>query len=86
MHDVWNLPTVQMYEKRYGKHPTQKPECLLERIILCSTQVGDLVLDPFMGSGTTCVVAKRLKRKYIGIEKDVKYYEIAKRRLYEHRL
>ncbi|NLG82749.1 MAG: site-specific DNA-methyltransferase, partial [Bacilli bacterium] len=40
MHDVWNLPSVQMYEKRYGKHPTQKPECLLERIILCSTKEG----------------------------------------------
>ena len=42
--------------KIYGKHPTQKPECLLERIILCCTKENDLILDPFMGSGTTCVV------------------------------
>src|SRR5690606_381513 len=67
MHDVWNLPAVNMLEKKYGYHPTQKPECLLERIILSSTRPGDVVLDPFLGSGTTCVVAKRLGRRYIGI-------------------
>ncbi|MDD3999392.1 MAG: site-specific DNA-methyltransferase [Bacilli bacterium] len=81
MHDVWNLPSVSMKEKKYGKHPTQKPECLLERIILASTKEGQIVLDPFMGSGTTCVVAKKLKRKYIGIEKEIEYFNIAKNRV-----
>lgn len=81
MHDVWNLPAVSLNEKIYGKHPTQKPECLLERIILSSTRTGDTILDPFMGSGTTCVVAKRYKRNYIGIEKDNNYFNIAIKRL-----
>ncbi len=81
MHDVWNLPSVSLKEKKYGKHPTQKPECLLERIILSCTKKHDVILDPFMGSGTTCVVAKRLNRKYIGIEKVKEYFEIAKKRI-----
>lgn len=82
MHDVWNLPSVSKNEKIYGKHPTQKPECLLERIILSSTKENDTVLDPFMGSGTTCVVAKRLNRKFIGIEKEKRYFDIANKRIY----
>lgn len=81
MHDVWDLPAVQMDEKSFGYHPTQKPECLLERIILSSTKENDIILDPFMGSGTTCVVAKKLNRKYIGIEKDEKYFQIAYNRV-----
>lgn len=81
MHDVWNLPAVSINEKKYGKHPTQKPECLLERIILASTKPNQVVLDPFMGSGTTCVVAKRLKRNYIGIEINKNYFNIAKTRI-----
>lgn len=81
MEDVWNLPAVSMNEKKHGKHPTQKPECLLERILLASTKKGQIVLDPFMGSGTTCVVAKKLKRKYIGIEKEEQYFNIAKKRI-----
>ena len=74
LEDVWILPSVHMNEKKYGYHPTQKPECLLERIIKASTNKGKLVLDPFMGSGTTCVVAKRLGRKFIGIEKEKMFY------------
>ncbi|MCK9536983.1 MAG: site-specific DNA-methyltransferase [Bacilli bacterium] len=81
MHDVWFLPSVSMSEKKYGRHPTQKPECLLERIIIASTKEGDVVLDPFMGSGTTCVVAKRLNRKWIGIDKEREFCAIAKLRL-----
>lgn len=81
MDDVWTLPAVSRKEKQFGYHPTQKPETLLERIILASTMPGDLVLDPFLGSGTTCVVAKRLGRKYIGIEKERAYYDLACRRL-----
>lgn len=81
MQDVWTLPAVQMDEKKYGYHPTQKPECLLDRIIKSSTKINDIVLDPFMGSGTTCAVAKKLRRKFIGIEKEESYYLISKKRI-----
>ncbi len=81
MQDVWTIPAVQMHEKKFGYHPTQKPEELLERIILSCTKKGDIVLDPFMGSGTTCYVAKKLKRDYVGIEKDNNFYEIANKRI-----
>jgi modification methylase len=62
-------------------HPTQKPEALLHRIILASSDPGDVVLDPFLGSGTTAVVAKRLGRSFIGIERDRSYADAAKARL-----
>lgn len=81
MHDVWNLPAVQMREKKFGYHPTQKPECLLERIIVASTNKNDIILDPFMGSGTTGYVAKKLKRHFIGIEKEKSYFDIAQARI-----
>ena len=81
LEDVWILPAVSMNEKKYGYHPTQKPECLLERIIKASTTEGQLVLDPFMGSGTTGIVCKRLNRRFIGIEKERKYFKIAENRI-----
>ncbi|HHX68321.1 MAG TPA: site-specific DNA-methyltransferase [Gallicola sp.] len=81
MKDVWTLPAVGMDEKTFGYHPTQKPEKLLERIILATSKKGDLVLDPFLGSGTTCYVAKKLNRKIIGIEITEKYFNIAKNRI-----
>src|SRR5437764_826801 len=62
-------------------HPTQKPEALLHRVILAATQPGDLVLDPFFGTGTTGVVAKRLGRRYIGLERDKAYVSVAEKRL-----
>ena len=80
MRSVWAITPPKKCEKRYGKHPTQKPEALLERIILASTNEGDLILDPFMGSGTTGVVAKKHKRHFIGIEKEQQFYEIARKR------
>ncbi len=69
--------------KKNGKkvHSTQKPEALLHRIILASTNKNDLILDPFLGTGTTAVVAKKLGRKYFGIEKDKKYFEFAHERI-----
>lgn len=79
MHDVWALPAVQICEKKYCYHPTQKPECLLERIIVSSTNENDIVLDPFMGSGTTGYIAKKLKRHFIGKEKE--YFDIAQKRI-----
>jgi len=64
-------------------HPTQKPEALLHRVLLASTRPGDIVLDPFFGTGTTGAVAKRLGRRFIGIERDPAYAVIARRRIAE---
>lgn len=80
MKDVWQFSLTPKREKKHGKHPTQKPEALLERIILASTNEGDLVLDPFVGSGTTGIVASKLKRSFVGIELEKEYLEIAKKR------
>jgi site-specific DNA-methyltransferase (adenine-specific) len=65
----------------YEDHPSQKPESLLERIILASSSQDDVVLDPFAGTFTTCAVAKRLKRDTIGIEVSDKYFKTGARRL-----
>lgn len=81
MKDVWEGSLTRKTEKKFGKHPTQKPEYLLERIILASSKEGDVVLDPFNGSGTTGVVARRLNRKYIGIDNVENYLEITKGRI-----
>ena len=62
-------------------HPTQKPEKLMAKLILASSNKGDVLLDPFMGSGTTCVVASKLERAYIGIEKDKAYCAMAQKRI-----
>ena len=79
--NVWSIPLTPRKEKWAGEHPTQKPIELLRRVILSSTNERDLVLDPFVGSGTTSVVAKMLKRNSIGIEKEKKYLDIAQKRL-----
>ena len=81
MKDVWTGALTQQREKKFGKHPTQKPEYLLERIILAASQEGDVVLDPFVGSGTTSVVAKKLHRRSIGIDLESEFLDIAVRRL-----
>ncbi|RKM48620.1 site-specific DNA-methyltransferase, partial [Moraxella catarrhalis] len=78
--DVWRLPAVGSWEKTQGKHPTQKPLGLLSRIILSSTQKGDLILDPFSGSGTTGIAATILGRQFIGIDKELEFLELSKRR------
>lgn len=86
MRDFWTIPICQGKERIKNKngraaHPTQKPEALLERIVLASSKKNDIILDPFLGSGTTAAVAKRLNRKWIGVETDNKYIEIAKKRI-----
>jgi len=88
MRSVWAITTGKLKEKNYGKHPTQKPELLLERIILAASQEGDVVLDPFCGSGTTGVAALRHDRKFIGIDLSEDFLtQMAKPRLWdEHRL
>ena len=85
MRSTWNLPICNGKErlKENGKkvHSTQKPESLLHRILLASSNKNDLILDPFLGSGTTAVVAKKLGRTFYGIEKNKKYFEAATKRL-----
>ena len=80
MKDVWNISLTKKSEKKFGKHPTQKPLALLQRIILASTKENDLILDPFNGSGTTGIAAKMLDRKYIGIETCEDFLNITKER------
>lgn len=80
MPDVWKLPTVGMWEKTCGKHPTQKPLRLLYRIILASTQVGEIIIDPFAGSCTTGIAANMLDRKFIGIDQNEEYLKLGVRR------
>ena len=87
MRSDWILPICNGKErlKEDGKkiHSTQKPEALLHRIILATTNKGDSIFDPFLGTGTTAVVAKKLGRKYFGVEKDKKYFQAAKQRINE---
>lgn len=80
MTDVWRMPAVAKWEKSCGKHPTQKPLSLLSRIMMASTKEGDWVLDPFNGSGTTGIAASLLGRKYLGIDFDTSYLELASKR------
>lgn len=79
--NVWNFARVRYRMEEYENHPTQKPISLLERIIKASSNEGDVVLDPFCGTFTTCYVAKLLNRKYIGIEIQEEYFKIGIRRL-----
>ena len=78
--DVWESSLTKQSEKKCGKHPTQKPMVILEKLILASTDEGDLILDPFNGSGTTGIVANRLRRKYIGIDLEKEYLDLTIRR------
>lgn len=81
MQSLWSIKPPGKHEKRYGKHPTQKPEALLDRIVRASTDPGALVLDPFCGSGTTGVACVRLGRKFVGIDLEPAYLELAVARL-----
>lgn len=85
MQNVWQIPLCRGEERIMinGRkaHSTQKPEALLYRVILASSSPGDLVLDPFFGTGTTGAVAKKLKRRFIGIELDPAYVQIARQRI-----
>lgn len=79
--DVWKISMVSGNFEERTEHPAQYPERLIERIIGCSTVQNDIVLDPFMGSGTTAAVAKKLNRNYIGYEIVPEYIEISENRL-----
>jgi site-specific DNA-methyltransferase (adenine-specific) len=75
MRSVWAIGTPLMREKKHGKHPTQKPELLLERIIIASSNEGDLILDPFCGGATTGIMALKHKRIFVGIDSEQQYFD-----------
>lgn len=81
MRSVWSITAPRPEEKSFGKHPTQKPVELLDRIIESSTNKGDVVLDPFTGSSTTGVAALRQGRKFIGIDMEKEYLDLSVKRL-----
>lgn len=83
MRSVWAIGTPKSGEKKYGKHPTQKPLSLLQRIIIASTQKDDIVLDPFTGSSTTGIAAVTNDRKFIGIDTEKKYLDLSIKRVEE---
>lgn len=84
--DVWQFSHVHYCSAEREEHPTQKPEALMERIILASSNENDVLLDPFVGSGTTCRVAKLLQRQWIGIDLNPDYIALSERRLGEKSL
>jgi len=81
MKSVWRIATPRAEEKRFGKHPTQKPLGLVERCLLAASKEGDLILDPFVGGGTTVVAAMEHRRRCVGVELDEANLKIAGRRL-----
>jgi site-specific DNA-methyltransferase (adenine-specific) len=85
MLSVWTIDAPKACEKTFGKHPTQKPLALLERIVAASTRENDVVLDPFSGSATTGLAAVRLNRRYIGIEMEDEFIALSVKR-FEHEL
>ncbi len=80
MRDVWRLPAIAPWEKSCGKHPTQKPLCLLSRIIQASTKPGAWILDPFTGSSTTGIAANLLGRRFLGLDNCGQFLELSKAR------
>lgn len=83
MRSVWAINTPRPWEKKFGKHPTQKPYDLLKRIVLASTDKGDVILDPFTGSSTTGIAAVAHGRKFIGIDTEKEYLDLSKKRFKE---
>ncbi len=81
LRNMWSIPVTPPSEKGIGGHPTQKPLAVVERMVRLWTEPGESVLDCFLGSGTTAVVCEEADRKWVGIEKDPKYADIARRRL-----
>lgn len=83
MRSVWSITTPRPNEKKQGKHPTQKPMDLLRRIVLASTNEGDLILDPFTGSSTTGLAAVEHDRNFIGIDMEKKFLDLSIKRFVE---
>ena len=83
IHDFFESGLTPSSEKKHGGHPTQKPIALMDHLISLLSNEGDTILDPFMGSGSTGVSSKKLKRNFVGIELDEDYVEISKKRIKE---
>jgi site-specific DNA-methyltransferase (adenine-specific) len=83
MRSVWAINTPPPIEKKFGKHPTQKPIQLLKRVVLASSNYGDVILDPFTGSSTTGLAAHLFGRKFIGIDLEKKYLDLSIKRFEE---
>lgn len=81
-YDWWQINQVKNVSKKDNPHPCPVPVSLMEKIILSTTEEGDTVCDPFMGSGTTGIACRNLNREFIGIELDAEYIEVAKSRIY----
>ena len=81
MRNMWDIPMTPISEKSQGKHPSQKPLELSNRLIIGFSNPGDLIIDPFAGSGSFLVAAKQLGRNYIGVEQEVEFADLANRRL-----
>ena len=86
MRSVWSVNPPKAEEKKFGKHPTQKPLSLLERIVLASTKKGDVIIDPFTGSSTTGLAAHKHGRKFIGIDTEKKYLDLSQKRFQDFAL
>ena len=83
MRSVWAMGTPKPIEKKFGKHPTQKPEDLLRRVVLASTKKSDLIIDPFTGSSTTGIAAYLFGRNFIGIDTEQKFLDLSIKRFEE---
>lgn len=81
MRNMWDIPMTPLSEKEYGKHPSQKPLQVMDRLVVGCTNIGDLILDPFCGSGSTALSAKNNDRHYYVIDTNADYLDLAKRRL-----
>lgn len=80
MRDVWTLPAISAWEKSCGKHPTQKPLCVLARFIQASTEPGAWILEPFTGSSTTGIAANLLDRRFLGIDQSEEFLKMSQAR------
>ena len=81
LRNMWDVPMTPSSEKKLGKHPSQKPEEVIKRLILGGSSKGDKILDPFTGSGTIPMVAKQNQRQYIGIDNNTAYIKLARKRI-----
>jgi len=83
IHDFYETAAVRGAERKFGTHPTQKPLAMMEHFVSLLSNKGDLVIDPFMGSGSTGVACKKLGRRFLGIDVSKEYCDLAKRRIFE---
>ena len=81
LRNVWDIPMTSISEKKFGKHPSQKPKEVIHRLILGATNEKEIILDPFLGSGTVAMMAKYNQRKYIGIDNNPDFINLAKKRI-----